>query len=510
MTLTRRSFLQTGLGAGLVLSGPRNGAADDDPRAVYRRLDEAAAAPVLRVDSLEKPVKIVAMELLRNRRNFLVRVRTTDGAEGIGVPNAMHLVHTYPIFLNRVAPFFVGKDARQLEPLLWELYRHDDNYKYQGLALWVCVAAAEFAILDLLGKLAGKSIGDLLGGVKRRDIAVYRASGVRGNTPEQEVAYLKQLVAETGAKALKFRLGGRMSKNADSLPGRTERLIPLVREAFGKEMTLYADSNSSYDAPKAIEIGRLMEEYDYAFYEEPCRFDHLEETKAVADALRIPVAGGEQESSEDRFRWVIANRGLDVVQPDLHYYGGFIRSMRVARMAHAAGLLCTPHMSGSGLGYLDAAHLRLVHPQPRAVHRVQGRFRHPRQQRDLVAEVRERRGPGARPGPGFGITIDPAFIREAVEGDDVLSRRVLPTSEFFRLDTCVQIPRPPSCFPGQGSPNETATRYNMYSSPGLSWATAQEREPSTPYRRPMRALAESPLARERTCHCPAGGRGPSP
>ena len=96
----------------------------------------------------------------------------------------MHLVHTYPIFLNRVAPFFVGKDARQLEPLLWELYRHDDNYKYQGLALWVCVAAAEFAILDLLGKMTGKSIGDLLGGVKRREIAVYRASGVRGNTPE--------------------------------------------------------------------------------------------------------------------------------------------------------------------------------------------------------------------------------------------------------------------------------------------------------------------------------------
>ena len=115
-------------------------------------------------------------------------------AEGIGVPNAMHLVHTYPIFLNRVAPFFVGKDARQLEPLLWELYRHDDNYKYQGLALWVCVAAAEFAILDLLGKLAGKSIGDLLGGVKRRDIAVYRASGNRGNTPEEEVAYLKRIV----------------------------------------------------------------------------------------------------------------------------------------------------------------------------------------------------------------------------------------------------------------------------------------------------------------------------
>ena len=83
----------------------------------------------------------------------------------------------------------------------------------------MCVAAAEFAILDLLGKVTGKSIGNLLGGVKRKEIPVYRASERRGNTPEQEVEYLHRIVAESQAKALKFRVGGRMSRNADSLPG---------------------------------------------------------------------------------------------------------------------------------------------------------------------------------------------------------------------------------------------------------------------------------------------------
>jgi L-alanine-DL-glutamate epimerase-like enolase superfamily enzyme len=324
------------------------------------------------------------------------------------------MVHTYPVFLNRVAPFFIGKDARELEPLLWELYRHNDNYKYQGLALWVCVAAAEFAIIDLLGKLTNRSIGDLLGGVHRREIAVYRASAVRGNRPEEEVADLKKLVAETGAKAIKFRLGGRMSKNADSLPHRTERLIPMVREAFGKEMTLYADSNSSYDVSKAIEIGRLMEEYDYGFYEEPCRFDHFEDTKAVADALRIPVAGGEQEFSAYGFRWMIANRGVDIVQPDLHYHGGFIRSMRIARMAHAAGLLCTPHMSGSGLGYLDAAHFASCIPNPVPFTEFKGDSDIP-----VTSETSSLKcinGIVTLPsGPGFGITIDPAFVRRSVK-----------------------------------------------------------------------------------------------
>ena len=324
----------------------------------------------------------------------------------------MHLINTYPIFLNRVAPFFVGKDARRLEPLLWELYRHDDNYKYQGLALWVCVAAAEFAILDLLGKLIAKPIGDLLGGVKRREIAVYRASGNRGNSPSDEIAYLKQIVEESGARALKFRVGGRMSRNADSLAGRTEELIPLVRETFGPEMTIYADSNSSYDVREAIRVGRLMERYHYGFFEEPCRFDHLEETKAVANALDIPVAGGEQEFSEAGFRWMIANRAVDIVQPDLHYHGGFIRAMRIARMAHAAGLACTPHMSGSGLGYLDAVHFVSCIDNPVPFTEFKGDAEIPihSSTSSLKCEKGVVRVPSE---PGFGITIDPAFIRGA-------------------------------------------------------------------------------------------------
>ncbi len=137
-----------------------------------------------------------------------------------------------------------------------------------------------------------------------------------------------------------------MSKNKDSLPGRSEALIPLVRKTFGDAMTLYADSNSSYDVPNAIRIGRIMEEHDYGFFEEPCQFDHLWETKQVAEALNLPVAGGEQEFSMRRFQWMIANGAVDVVQPDLHYFGGYLRATRVARMAAAAGIPCTLHMSG--------------------------------------------------------------------------------------------------------------------------------------------------------------------
>jgi L-alanine-DL-glutamate epimerase-like enolase superfamily enzyme len=413
MNHTRRSLIKAAAGTGALTWLAQRAAEGQQQRVpAFDELDRAAAEPVLRVESLTAPVKIASMELLRHGREFLVRVRSTDGAEGLAVPNSARLIDTYPIFLNHVAPYLIGKDAREWELHLWGLYRHQSNYKLQGLALWVCVAAAEFAVLDLLGKLAGRSIGELLGGVKRRDIAVYRASGNRGNTPQAEIEYLQKLMEETGAKAIKFRLGGRMSNNEDSLPGRSEALIPLVRKTFGDRVTLYADANSSYDARHAIRIGRLMEEHRYAFFEEPCPFDHLEETKQVADALSMPVAGGEQEFSHWRFRHAIHHRVVDVVQPDLHYYGGFVRALRVARMAATAGMPCTLHMSGSGLGYLDVLHFASCCPDPGPHQEFKGESEIPLhcETSSLKCEAGIVRVPS---GPGYGITIDPEFVGKA-------------------------------------------------------------------------------------------------
>jgi L-alanine-DL-glutamate epimerase-like enolase superfamily enzyme len=242
---------------------------------------------------------------------------------------------------------------------------------------------------------------------------VYFASGNRGNRPEEEVAHLQKLVAGSGVKALKFRLGGRMSRNEDSLPGRTEALIPLVRKTFGKDFTLYGDANSSYDATHAIRVGKLMEENGYGFYEEPCEFDDLWATRDVADALTIPVAGGEQEFSLHRWKWAIANRGVDIVQPDLHYGGGFIRATQVARMAAAAGLTVVPHMSGGGLGYLDVIQFASFTPNVGPYIEFKGNASLPVscETSSLRCEQGQVRCPA---GIGFGVTIDPDFVKRAV------------------------------------------------------------------------------------------------
>lgn len=349
MRVSRRSWLAgtAGLGSAYGKAAPRGPKLED--------LDRAAAAPVLRVEGLKSPVIIESMRLLKKDREYFVHVRSKDGAEGVALANPPRAEYLDKIFKQLVAPFFVGKDARDLENHLWELYRWQDNYKLYGIALWSPQAWAEFAILDMLGRIAGKSIGALLGDIVRQDVPIYVASGRRDTTPEQEVAYLQKLVAQSGARALKFRAGGRMSRNADAMPGRTETLIPLVRKTFGDSIDIHADANSSYDAPHAIKIGRMLEEIKAVYFEEPCEFDNFQGTKLVADALTIPVALGEQEASYWRFRDSIANRVCDIVQPDLFYYGGMIRSIRVARMAALAKMPTTVHISG-GFGFVYMLH----------------------------------------------------------------------------------------------------------------------------------------------------------
>ncbi|NJL12331.1 MAG: hypothetical protein HC913_04580 [Microscillaceae bacterium] len=113
---------------------------------------------------------------------------------------------------------------------------------------------------------------------------------------------------------------------------------------MGDHITLYADANGSYEAKKAISIGRLLEDHGVAIFEEPCPFEQYEDNQAVAKALRkIKIAGGEQDTSLARFDWICRHRAWDILQPDVFYCGGILRLLQIAKMAWEAGLQIAPH-----------------------------------------------------------------------------------------------------------------------------------------------------------------------
>jgi L-alanine-DL-glutamate epimerase-like enolase superfamily enzyme len=386
-----------------------------DVESSYAKLDEILKIPILKKGLFTTPVIIETLELLRFENSFLCRVRSKDGAEGISVGHS-DLSMLFPVFLKKLQSFFIGQDARELDLILEKIYIYSFNFRYNGIALGIPLATIEFAILDMLGHIADKPVGKLIGEIHNPEVAVYMATEFREKPLEEHFELIKKAVAEYNTHALKVKVGYQYAGTKDiyyrGVPGKTEKLIPLLRQTYGNDMFLYADSNGYYNVKEAIQVGKLLEEYKYSYFEEPVMYDHFEDIKEVADALTIPVANGEQDQSFVHFRWSIANNGLDIVQPDIYYFGGMIRSMKVALMADAFGKTIVPHMSGGGLGFLYDYILVSAVPNAGAHHEFKGLdttviFECPTS--PLKVEDGKIKVPT---GPGMGVNIDPDFIKK--------------------------------------------------------------------------------------------------
>jgi L-alanine-DL-glutamate epimerase-like enolase superfamily enzyme len=424
MKTNRRRFIATTFTGGLAAATlqlscnaakPETGDLSAEIKAKYARIDEILKKPVLKKELFTSPVVIETVELLRYEGNFLCRVRSKDGAEGISVGHN-DLSVLFPIFLRKLQPFFIGQDARELDLILDRIYIYNFNFRYNGISLGLPLATIEFAVLDMLGNIAGMPVGQLIGEIRNPEVAVYVATEFREKPLEEHFDLIRKAVAEYDAHALKVKVGYQHAGTKDihypGVPGKTEKLIPLLRQEYGKEMALYADSNGYYNVDEAIRVGRLLEENDYSYFEEPVMYDHFEEIKEVADALTIPVANGEQDQSFVHFSWSLANDGLDIVQPDIYYFGGMIRAMKVALMADAFGKTIIPHMSGGGLGFLYDYILVSAVPNAGAHHEFKGldtavKFECP------TSPLKITDGKIKVPtGPGMGVIIDPDFIKK--------------------------------------------------------------------------------------------------
>lgn len=424
MKSTRRKFISTAVtgsiaAAAMPLASCGNPASAGQPsadiKARYAKLDEILSQPVLKTEYFSQPVIIESLDLLKYDRSWLVHVRSKDGAEGYSVAHS-NISTLFPIFLRNVQPFFIGQDARELDLILERIYIYNFNFRYNGITLGLPLACAEFAILDMLGRIAGKPVSGLVGKVHNPEVGIYVATEFREKPLEEHFDLIKKAVSEYDTKALKVKIGYQFAGTKDihygGVPGKTEKMIPLLRQHYGDDMALYADSNGYYGVNEAIRVGKILEQYKFRYFEEPVMYDHFEDIKAVADALTIPVSNGEQDQSFVNFRWLIANDGLEIVQPDNYYFGGFIRSIKVARMAEAFGKSFIPHMSGGGLGFLYNIHIVSVAPNAGEHHEFKGLdtnvpFICP------TSDLKVNNGKLKVPtGPGMGVELDPGFIKK--------------------------------------------------------------------------------------------------
>ena len=405
--MNRRAFFKTAGSALLTSQAFRAwGASDMGPEILeYQK-------PVFNLHKFfSAPVKIASIELLHAHNEYFLRTRSADGAEG--VIQTKDIADYIQILAHRVMPHFLGQDARDLEHLVDEVYVTNSNYKLAGQEFWCPVAYIEQSLFDLMGKALKKPAGELMGGVLRKEVPVYLSGSGRDTTAEEEVEVYVREVERTGAKAVKFKIGGRMSDNRDAYPERTNKLLELAQEKLAGKVTLMADANGSYDAKNAIELGKRLQEMKYLWFEEPCPWEELSETKKVADALDMKVAFGEQDSSLWLFQWMIDNQVMDVVQPDLNYNGGFIRAARVARMARKVNMWICPHDTQTSAATVNILQFAATTPNIGPWMEYVSR-KAPKKESWYSPNFDIRNGVIPVPtGPGMGLEFDPDFLKNA-------------------------------------------------------------------------------------------------
>jgi L-alanine-DL-glutamate epimerase-like enolase superfamily enzyme len=231
----------------------------------------------------------------------------------------------------------------------------------------------------------------------------------RSIQPADEAARLRDA---KGFAAFKIRIGKVCGHDQDEWPGRTAAIVPAVRKALGDKVSLLADGNSCYTAPKAIEVGRLLEDHGYCHFEEPCPYWELEWTAEAAAALGIPVAGGEQDNDLAQWRRMIRMKAVDIAQPDVCYVGGLTRALRVAALARQANLPCVPHSANLAMVIIFTLHL--FGAIPNAGKHVEFTIESSGWNDLYQPALEVRDGRVAIPdGPGWGVTINPDWLAKA-------------------------------------------------------------------------------------------------
>ncbi len=299
-------------------------------------------------------MKIRKIETFCTRDVGFVRVTAEDGAEGWGQVSTYNSDITSLVLHRQVAPVALGHDCTDIAGLVDLVPERE--HKFPGSYLFRAIGGLDTALWDMAGKRVGKSVCELIGGTPGR-LRAYASSMKRDITPREEAERFQRLRDRHGFDAFKFRVGAEYGHDIDEWPGRTEAIIPAVRRALGDKAALLVDANSGFSPKRAIEVGRLLEDHGICHFEEPCLYWELEETRAVRDALGIDVTGGEQDCYIPIWRRMIEMGAVDIIQPDICYLGGMVRTLRVAAMGAVAGLACTPHSANLSMVTLFTMHL---------------------------------------------------------------------------------------------------------------------------------------------------------
>jgi L-alanine-DL-glutamate epimerase-like enolase superfamily enzyme len=292
----------------------------------------SAAVPLDKVTSF-------STRTVSTRHYGLVKVRSSDGIEGIGfcyVGSAAGPLFTVAVE-QLLAPLLIGQESLAVERLWENMYRES---LLQGRAGTVmrAISALDTALWDLNARSSKLPLHKFLGAYELDSVAAYASGGyyLDGKTPEMLGEELAGYV-EKGFKAVKMK-AGRLS------PKEEEARLRAAREAVGPDVELMLDLNNAWtDVTQALQYVRRFEQYDPYFLEEPFSPDDVDSHARLAKLTRIPIATGEIGYGRWYHKELLDKGGAAILQTDALVCGGITEWKRIAATAASYGVVVCPH-----------------------------------------------------------------------------------------------------------------------------------------------------------------------
>lgn len=311
------------------------------------------------------------------------------------------------------APRIIGMNPIATDAIWQHMWRASLDFARGGVMMGA-MSGIDMALWDLKGKLLGQSVSELMGGRLRDKVTCYATGMYYVDQPEEQL--LETLVEEgvgyanQGFEAMKIKVGKNLRFD--------ERFSIALREAL-PNTELMADSNHAYDLPEAIRMGRVLDELNFRWFEEPLSPEFNHQFRQLQDKLDLPLATGECEQTRFGFRRLIETGGVQILQPDLAYCGGPSEALKIRAMASASGINCVAHVWGTQLNLAAGTHfLATGYSEPGRLEEKTLLLEYDRTENPLRDNIYSEmidvtQGKATVPtSPGLGVTIDTQAMQE--------------------------------------------------------------------------------------------------
>lgn len=178
--------------------------------------------------------------------------------------------------------------------------------------------------------------------LKREGYACYTTSAGWLGYPQEKLRRLCKEAVDAGFNHVKMKVGRDLDDDI--------RRLTIAREVIGPDRYLMIDANQVWEVGQAIDwVNKLAFARPY-FIEEPTSPDDIAGHRKIRQAIGpVKVATGEMCQNRIMFKQFIAEGAIDIVQIDSCRMGGLNEVLAVLLVAAKYGLPVWPHAGGVGL-----------------------------------------------------------------------------------------------------------------------------------------------------------------